>query len=101
MHNETLNEKAIKVEILLPSDLTNNMSNSDIINMNALALLPYIKNDDITYGQAARFLGIERLDLIEFYGSLGIPYVDYDPKEIDDELETFNKIMGDKGGIEL
>ena len=42
---------------------------------NAMILYPFIQNRTISHGKAAELLGIQKLDLIEFYGKLGIPYL--------------------------
>ena len=40
-----------------------------------MILYPFIQNRTISHGKAAELLGIQKLDLIEFYGKLGIPYL--------------------------
>ena len=53
---------------------------SDELRRNALLLYPYIKNDTISHGRAAEILGISKRELIDLYGSEGIPYIDL-PRE--------------------
>lgn len=49
---------------------------SDELRRNALLLYPFIKNETISHCRAAEILGISKWELIEFYGSEGIPYID-------------------------
>ena len=42
---------------------------------NAMFLYPYIQDLTISHGRAAEILGVRKTDLIEFYGSMGIPYL--------------------------
>ena len=56
---------------------------------NAMMLYPHIQNMEISHGRAAELLGINKLDLIDFYGSMGLPYIRITDKDIDDELAAF------------
>lgn len=61
---------------------------------NALLLYPSIANDTISHGRAAELLGISKMELIELYGSMGIPYLDMTDEEFDEEIQTVNRIAG-------
>lgn len=52
----------------------------------AMLLYPYIKNLTISHGRAAEILGIRKQELIELYDSLGLPYLDQDIQEVEDEV---------------
>lgn len=54
---------------------------------NALLLYPSIANDTISHGRAAELLGLSKMELIELYGSMGIPYLDM----TDEEIQTVNR----------
>lgn len=56
---------------------------------NAMILYPFIQNRTISHGKAAELLGIQKLDLIEFYGKLGIPYLNQTAEELEEELNGF------------
>ena len=43
---------------------------------NAILLYPSIANDAISHGKAAELLGLSKMELIQIYGELGIPYLD-------------------------
>ena len=53
---------------------------------NAMILFPYIHNETISHGKAAQILGIHKMDLIELYSSLGIPYLDQTEEELENDL---------------
>ena len=59
---------------------------------NALMLYPYIKDLTISHGRAAEILGIDRLDLIDLYGDLGLPYIDMDISEVENELSDWREL---------
>ena len=54
-----------------------------------MILYPFIQNRTISHGKAAELLGIQKLDLIEFYGKLGIPYLNQTAEELEEELNGF------------
>lgn len=60
---------------------------------NALLLYPSIANDTISHGRAAELLGISKMELIELYGSLGIPYMDMTDEEFEEEIQTIRRIV--------
>lgn len=58
---------------------------------NAMLLFPYVKNETISNGRAAEILGISKWDLISFYDSEGLPYLDLDEEEIKEDLAAIKK----------
>lgn len=61
---------------------------------NAMLVFPYIQNDTISYGKAAELLGMNKLDLISLYGSLGITYLDQSEEELDSDILAIQKVRG-------
>lgn len=59
---------------------------------NALLLYPSIKDYTISHGKAAEILGINKLDLIALYSSIGLPYYDMTLDEIEEDLETYYRM---------
>ena len=57
----------------------------------ALLLYPSIVNDTISHGKASELLGISKIELIQLYGKLGIPYFDMS----DEEFEHFRKELNE------
>lgn len=63
---------------------------------NALLLYPSIANDMILHGRAAELLGISKMELIELFGSMGIPYLDMTDEEFEEEIQTVNRIAEER-----
>lgn len=61
------------------------------LERNALMLYPFIKDLSISYGRAAELLGISKRKLIDIYGDIGIPYIDMDVSEVEDEIAAFEE----------
>ncbi len=60
----------------------------------AMLLYPLIQKLVISHGRAAEILGVSKLDLIEFYNSLGLPYLCQSRKELDKEIAGFEQLKG-------
>jgi hypothetical protein len=70
----------------IPEDIADLMvcdNKSDELRRNALLLYPFIKNETFSHGRAAEILGISKWELIELYGSEGIPYIDQSWDEVE------------------
>lgn len=61
---------------------------------NAMLLYPYIKNLTILHEKAAEILGIRKYELIDLYDRLGLPYLDQDIQEVEDEVRYWKKLKG-------
>ena len=48
----------------------------------------------ISHGRAAEILGVHKLDLIVYYGKLGLPYLDMTEDELDAERKAFQRAKG-------
>ena len=55
----------------------------------AMIIYPFIKNLTISHGRAAEILGVHKFDLIDFYCSMGLPYLDQSPEDLDEEISGF------------
>lgn len=87
------------VEIKVPASVVPYIKTEDAelqFKQSALLLYPYIKNETISHGRAAELLGVHKLDLIEFYSSLGLPYFDQTMEEIEDDVLTIRSIRGER-----
>jgi hypothetical protein len=85
----------VDVKLKVPVGMENYIEVDDKdmeLERNALWLYPLIKNATISHGRAAEILGINKLDLIQLYGELGLSYLDMDISEVDEELETYKKL---------
>ena len=87
------------VKISVPREMERFVVSSDPameMERNALLLYPYIKNLTISHGKAAEILGVDKFELIELYGNLGIPYYNMDIREVEDEVAAYRKLKGSK-----
>jgi predicted HTH domain antitoxin len=55
-------------------------------------LYPYIQDKIISHGKAAEVLGIKKLDLIQLYADMGIPYFDMDIQDVEEDMETIRAL---------
>lgn len=65
----------------------------DELRRNALLLYPFIKNETISHGRAADILGISKWELIELYGSEGIPYIDQSWDEVEQDAANVSELL--------
>ena len=59
----------------------------------AMMLHPFIKNLTISHGRAAEILGITKWELIELYAKEGIPYIDMDWSEVEEDVATYERLV--------
>ncbi|MBQ6503368.1 MAG: UPF0175 family protein [Flexilinea sp.] len=88
--------RTVSVQITVPEDMSTYLNNSDyeqVFERNAMLLYPFIRNLTISHGRAAEILGVHKTDLIEFYDSMGIPYLDQSEEELMEDLETLNRVV--------
>ncbi len=86
-----------RIEINVPETLVEYMGLNDINSermRNAMIVYPYVKNGTISHGKAAELLGMSKLELIQLYGSLGLPYFDETPEELEEELAMMKELRG-------
>ena len=69
---------------------------SDELRRNALLLYPFIKNETISHGRAAEILGISKWELIELYGSEGIPYIDQSWEEVEQDAANVSELLSER-----
>lgn len=87
----TLTDVKIRVPEDMASYIIPNDSKAEIVR-NAMVLYPYINNLTISHGRAAEILGIRKYELIEIYDKLGLPYLDQDIEEIEQEVSYWRSI---------
>ena len=89
--------KTVNIQLTVREDmtpyLTDDMEHS--FERNAMILFPYIQNLTISYGRAAEILGVHKTVLIEFYNSLGIPYLNQSEEELLEDLATLDRVSED------
>ena len=90
-------ENMTTVSIDVPSDLAKLMAAAPAqgtFERNAMLLYPFIQNMTISHGRAAEILGVHKLDLIAFYGKIGLPYLDMSENELEAERAVFRRAKG-------
>lgn len=89
--------KTVSIQMTVPEDMAPLLAGSGqerAFERNAMILYPYIQDLSISHGRAAEILGVHKTDLIEFYGSMGIPYLDQSEDELMADLETLDRVLG-------
>lgn len=87
----TLTDVKIRVPAGMTSYIVTNDSHSELVR-NAMVLYPYINNLTISHGKAAEILGIRKYELIELYDKLGLPYLDQDIQEVEEEVSYWRSL---------
>jgi len=88
--------RTVNIQITVPEGMStylNNMDYDQIFERNAMLLYPFIRNLTISHGRAAEILGVHKTDLIEFYDSMGIPYLDQSEEELMVDLATLDRVL--------
>jgi len=88
--------ESAKIEISVPKEMilyVNSKDKKEELERNALILYPYIKNLTISHGRAAEILGIRKLDLITLYNEIGLPYLNMDISEVEEDVKTYESIQ--------
>jgi hypothetical protein len=89
--------KTVEVQITIPEEMSRYIVCEDrkgSFARNAMILYPFIQNLTISHGRAAEILGVHKTDLIEFYDSMGIPYLQQSKEELLSDLATLDRVLG-------
>ena len=84
--------KTVNVQLTVPEEMTPYLISEDF-ERNAMLIYPFIKNMTISHGRAAEILGVHKRDLIEYYNSIGIPYLNQSKNDILSDVATFDRVM--------
>ena len=90
----------VTVQMDFPEAMVPYLDNEDprkIFERNAMILYPYIQNMTISHGRAAEILGVHKTDLIEYYDSIGLPYLNQSEDDLLADLATMDRVMGVAG----
>ena len=88
--------ESAKIEISVPKEMiiyVNSKDKKEELKRNALILYPYKKDLTISHGRAAEILGIRKLDLITLYNEIGLPYLNMDISEVEEDVKTYQAIQ--------
>ena len=58
----------------------------------ARMLYPYVVQGVLSTGRVAEILGTDRLSVIDFYESSGLPWLSYGVKDLEDDLATMRSL---------
>lgn len=86
----------INVQIDIPEALlpfASPKSEREKLLRNAMIIFPFIQDETISYGRAAEILNLKKIDLIQLYGSLGLPYFHLTKEELQEDLQNIKSIM--------
>lgn len=92
--------RTVNIQLAIPEGLApylKDIEQEHFFERNAMLLYPFIRNLTISHGRAAEILGVHKTDLIEFYDSIGIPYLDQNEEDLLDDLATLDRVMGAAG----
>ena len=88
--------KAVAVQLSVPDGMVPYLSGDRQVGpfeRNAMLLYPFIQNMTISHGRAAEILGVHKADLIDYYCSIGIPYLDQTESELLGDLDAIDAAM--------
>lgn len=87
-------ENMTTVSFDVPAELADllNRSSQDQFERNAMLILPFVQNQTVSHGRAAEILGVHKLELIAFYGKLGLPYLDMSEDELKAERAVYRRL---------
>lgn len=92
--------KTVTIQLSVPEGMAPYLRDADTeqtFQRDAMLLYPYIQNLTISHGRAAEILGVHKTDLIAFYDSMGIPYLNQSEEELMADLATLDRVMGAAG----
>ena len=58
----------------------------------ALFLYPYVVQGKLSTGRVAEIIGTDRLSVMDFYESNGLPWLSYTADDLRDDIETLRKL---------
>lgn len=85
------------VQVVVPQDMVPFLDpegNGLTFEQRALLLYPFVRCGKISHGRAAELLGVRKLDLIDTYCALGLPYLDQSVEELEAELKDIRDFEG-------
>ena len=86
--------KTIQISFNIPDYLLTslNQDREEFTKQSRLFIaLQLFKNHKVTSGQAAEIVGMDKYKFISKLDEYGIDFIDYDPSELEDELESLRK----------
>ena len=60
----------------------------------AMLLYPFIQSGQMSHGRAAEILGVHKLDLIDLYCGMGLPYLNQSVEDLEEEMADIHGFEG-------
>ncbi|MBR4205523.1 MAG: UPF0175 family protein [Clostridia bacterium] len=83
----------------VPKGMTPYLANDELGNdfeRNAMLLYGLIQTGILSHGRAAEILGVKKRDLIEFYNSKGLSYLNQSKDELLAEIAAYDRVKAKK-----
>ena len=90
--------KTVEVTIKVPKEIAHYVKSireddKELYFMrNAMLLYPFVRKLQMSRGRAAELLGVNKFDLIDFYSSISIPFINLTEEDLMDDLETLERL---------
>ncbi|MBQ9058176.1 MAG: UPF0175 family protein [Atopobiaceae bacterium] len=75
--------------VFAPDDASGNTFARD-----ARMLYPFVVQGDLTCGRVAEILGTDRLTVMDFYESSGLPWLAYGAQDLQKDINTLRELHG-------
>ena len=88
--------ETVRISLSIPKEAAPYLTDEQpqqVFSRNAMMLYPLIRNLTISHGRAAEILGVHKMDLIEFYNSMGIPYLDLSREELLEDIASLERVL--------
>lgn len=92
--------RTVTIQMSVPEGMApylDDRGNDASFERNAMLLYPLIRNAVISHGRAAEILGVRKWDLIEYYSTIGIPYLHQNKDDLLADLAAFDRLKETKG----
>lgn len=86
----------VSMQMAFPKGMTPYLTDENqeqVFVRNAMILYPYIRNAKISHGRAAEILGVHKFDLIDFYDSIGLSFLDQSIEDLEREMADIKALL--------
>ena len=82
-----------KVEIRVPAELAYLFKNKNLsLEQLALLLYPHIQDGEISNGKATEVMGTSKMELLDFYGELGLSYFNRTEEDLEHDIQVLKNL---------
>lgn len=83
---------SVKIPVEAARYIETSIGTKSSLREQALLLYPSISDLSLSYGRAAKLLGISKRELIDLYSGLGIPYISVTWEDVQNDMATYRAI---------